>query len=38
MELYIEAVVPETAVSVTTPNKNTVDIPWEIAIHVCISN
>ena len=36
-ELYVEAVVSETDVRVTTPNKNTIDIPWEIALHICVS-
>ncbi|MEE8441358.1 MAG: metal-dependent transcriptional regulator [Spirochaetia bacterium] len=36
-ELHIEAVVPETAVRVTAPDKKIVDIPWEIAVHICVS-
>ena len=36
-ELYVEAVVPETDVRVTTPKENTIDIPWEIAIHIRVN-
>ena len=36
-ELHVEAVVPETGVRVTTPNEITIDIPWEIALHIRVS-